>query len=226
MLLHWNIFEKEWQTDTQGIRELLATIVKLWNVLNVKHPYKHIRLRNDDCKPVTSSSDQTIEFLRSVIKWLQDWQELKLKPREGTLSNETMTALEHTLCAMIDMVTYLLDEKHFDYVLLGKFQTDNLEFRFSQYRQMSGSNFHVSVQQLLEGEKKLKLMSVLKMASASKETLTLKDITDPLEETRSQLTVKSDENYMEFVPLLAECAGIEVSDVRLCCIESVAQNRL
>ncbi|XP_005112107.1 craniofacial development protein 2-like [Aplysia californica] len=66
-----------------------------------------------------------------------------LKPRQGTLSSETMTALHHTLAAFLQLCQYLLEKKNFHYVLLGKFQTDNLEFRFSQYRQMSGSNYLV-----------------------------------------------------------------------------------
>ena len=41
------------------------------------------------------------------------------------------------------------------YVLSGKFQTDYLEFRFGQYRAMSGTNYNVSVTQLMESEKKV-----------------------------------------------------------------------
>lgn len=208
-------FEKIWQVDTKGTREFILTIEKLWNIVNVKHPHKHLRLRNEDCKGVTSTCDNNVQFIQRVIQWLHEWNKLKLKPREGTLSTETMTALEHTLRGLLELASYLLAHKQFDYVLLGKFQTDNLEFRFSQYRQMSGCNFHVSVQQLLEGEKKLKLLSVLKLVSASKGTLTLKDITEPLEERKSQLTAASDEDYKTFLPVLADCDSVELNAEQL-----------
>jgi len=49
----------------------------------------------------------------------------------------------------------------------GKFQTDCLEFRFAQYRRLAGTNYHVSVREIMESEKKLKLMSVLSLKSAT-----------------------------------------------------------
>ncbi|KAH7970425.1 hypothetical protein HPB49_006728 [Dermacentor silvarum] len=49
------------------------------------------------------------------------------------------------------------------YVLLGKFQTDSLEDRFGQYRQLSGANYHVSIRQIYESETKLRLQKVLEL---------------------------------------------------------------
>jgi len=57
--------------------------------------------------------------------------------------------------------------------LAGKFQTDNLEFRFSQYRQLSGANFHVRVQENKESEKRLKIISILHVVSASRDETSL-----------------------------------------------------
>ena len=51
--------------------------------------------------------------------------------------------------------------------LPGKFQTDCLEFRFAQYRRLAGTTYHVSVREIIESEKKLKLMSVLSLKSAT-----------------------------------------------------------
>ena len=208
-------FEKTWKIDTAGTREFVNTVVRLWNIVNVKHPYKHLRLRNEDCKPVTSTSDDSIQFIRTVLQWLQCWQNSKLKPREGILSNETMFALQHTLNGLVELSSYLLNEKQFSYILLGKFQTDNLEFRFSQYRQMSGSSFYVSVQQLLESEKKLKLMSVLRLVSASKGALTLKDITEPVQEKQNELTALSNIEYLDFLNVLPECDNVELSNEQM-----------
>lgn len=209
-------FEKTWQTDTSGTRQFIAMIVKLWNIINVKHPFKGARIRNEDCKTITSPSDEKLQYMQKVISWLKGWQGLQQRPREGVLSTETMTALEHTLSALIELSIYLLQVKQFKYVLLGKFQTDNLEMRFSQYRRMSGCNFHVSVQQLLEGEKKLKLMSVLRMISASNGALRLKQITEPLEEVKSDRSLSLQETELvSFLPRLADCDSIEVSDEQL-----------
>jgi len=64
-----------------------------------------------------------------------------------------MFALKHTVLAACNLSEYLLTNLSFCYVLLGKFQTDPLEFRFGQYRQMSGANYHVAVTQIMESEK-------------------------------------------------------------------------
>ena len=48
----------------------------------------------------------------------------------------TVCALKHTVSTFIQIKNYLFYELHVSYVLTGKFQTDCLEFRFSQYRQL------------------------------------------------------------------------------------------
>ena len=50
------------------------------------------------------------------------------------------------------MLYELLNSHTLDYVMLGKFQTDNLESRFGQYRQLSGCNYLVSVAEVMQGE--------------------------------------------------------------------------
>ena len=112
--------------------------------------------------------------------------------------------LTHTVEALLCLSRYLLG-KEFKYVLLGKFQTDPLEFRFSMYRTMAGSNYHVSIRNLLEGEKKLKLINVLKLVSASKGSILLKDITDPLNEKMSQHELVTNEEYQEFLQVIDNC---------------------
>ena len=47
------------------------------------------------------------------------------------------------------------------YILAGKFQTDCLEAMFGMYCRLSGANCHVSVQEIKESEKKLKIISIL-----------------------------------------------------------------
>ena len=68
------------------------------------------------------------------------------------LSQQTFKALIHT---------ELLNERY-KYVLTGRFQSDPLERRFSQYRQLSGGRFLVSLQEVLRSESIIKLKSLLK----------------------------------------------------------------
>ena len=82
-------------------------------------------------------------FIKKVQNWVEQRCGKWSKKRDGLLTNETATAIIHARA----------ENNKFQYVLLGKFQTDNIEFRFSQYRKMSGSYYHVSVPQILESEK-------------------------------------------------------------------------
>ena len=45
------------------------------------------------------------------------------------------------------------------YILPGKFQTDHLEARFSQYQQLSGDQYNISIQQVFESEKNYNAIS-------------------------------------------------------------------
>ena len=68
-----------------------------------------------------------------------------------------MFAQKQTVLAAKLLAEYLLRDAHCHYVLLGKFQTDNLELPFGQYRQTSGANYNVSLTQIMESEKKLRM---------------------------------------------------------------------
>ena len=68
--------------------------------------------------------------------WLTKW-------RDSTnfgLSKQTFNALISTNRPIADLSTDLLNEGY-TYVFTGRLQTDPLERRFSQYRQMSGVDF-------------------------------------------------------------------------------------
>ena len=53
------------------------------------------------------------------------------------------------------------------YFMPGKVQTDELEYRFSLYRRMGGTQYHISMRQILEIEKKLRACNVLKLVIKS-----------------------------------------------------------
>ncbi|GFV53760.1 transposable element P transposase [Trichonephila clavipes] len=101
--------------------------------------------------------DDRLTFFSKFVQWLDCWKNLKQNKREGCLSEETFFALRHTVNTIPELIKYLLTEQNFKYVLTGKFQTDRLEARFGQYRQMSGANYHVTVQEILQSENKLRI---------------------------------------------------------------------
>ena len=76
---------------------------------------------------------------------------------------ETFFALLHTTYALLEITNYCLSELNSSYVLSGKFQTDSLEARFGHYCQLCGGKYDISLRQLYECEKKMRLLSVLKL---------------------------------------------------------------
>ena len=83
----------------------------------------------------------------------------------GFLSNEIYIALTHTIQTIPLLIDYCLNFISFDYILLGKFQTDALERRFGHYRQMSGSQYLVSIYDIINSEKKIKIKKLLNLYS-------------------------------------------------------------
>lgn len=87
----------------------------------------------------------------------------------GKLSKETNFSLKHTTLALLKLTKYLLDQKVLQYVLLGKFQNDDIESRFGQYRQMSGGNYNITVTEILDLRKNLKLSMIKRRYSLQKQ---------------------------------------------------------
>uniref|UniRef100_A0A0K2ULN5 Putative LOC101234561 [Hydra vulgaris] n=1 Tax=Lepeophtheirus salmonis TaxID=72036 RepID=A0A0K2ULN5_LEPSM len=73
------------------------------------------------------------------------------------LTMETFTALKQTTSAAIMLAQHLLMN-----VLLGQVQSDFIESRFSWYRQLSGANYYFSARQILDAEKKIRILSLTK----------------------------------------------------------------
>jgi len=114
-----------------------------------------------------------------------------------------MRALSHTSATIVNLVKYVLTQLKVDYILLAKIQTDNLEKRFGEYRQLCGANYHVSVQQVLEAEKKLRVSSLLCISSSKHGHVAVRDIRDALQ-TDSCTTAASPENCSEFINIADE----------------------
>ena len=101
--------------------------------------------------------------MEKFVAWIKAWQNLNLK--HGHLTKDTSQAVIQATEVLINIIKFALEKLKVQYVLPGKFQSDCLEKRFSLYRQLSGCNYHISVQQVLESEKKIRLKSVLNLHS-------------------------------------------------------------
>lgn len=145
--------------DTSAFIEIIC---KWWDIVNVKTPFKGVRLRNPFQEPITADSHNILEFLNTFLSWLQSWNSLILPAKNrGKLTSETFCALKFTTEGLIKFSDYWIREKGNAYFLPGKIQTDNLEDRFGKYRQLAGAQYHVSLRQIFESEAKLRMQSVL-----------------------------------------------------------------
>lgn len=160
----------------------MEIVLKLWKFVNVKSKFKGHNLRDSCQNPILKTDGENVKFLESVLDWLGKWDDILIQgcdgknrnKRHGKLSNETQFSLTHTTNTLVLLSKYMLDHLKFEYVLLGKFQTDLLEALFCQYRQMSGSSYHVTLTEILESEKKIKLMNLINITSSVKGTFKLK----------------------------------------------------
>ena len=136
---------------------------KAWNILNVKTPYLGQKKRDLTREPITSVDDWKLSFLLDFQAWLDSWE----KSRKKGLTKETFTAMKQTSGAIVPLARYLLTEKKFDYVLLGQLQSDPIEKRFGWYRSLAGSNYYVSVRQILEAEKTIRVKALVHFSKLS-----------------------------------------------------------
>jgi hypothetical protein len=209
------LFGAQNKVDVTGTGKFLEIVLRLWKILNVKSTGKGLHKRDSDSDPIRSVDANNVGYLEQVHQWLIKWDSLNQKVRHGRLSNETMFALKHTVATFIELIAFLFTDIGVSYVLTGKFQTDCLEFRFSQYRQSSGANYNVSVQELKESEKKLKIVSMLHVMSAAKGKISLKDFllkssTSEDIEDRDDASAESS-GISAFLPALATCDDIELT---------------
>lgn len=144
----------------ESTAEYIRIIVTWWNIINVKTLFKGQHKHDPFQEPLTQSSDDDKEqFLKDFLNWLERWERYKCD--SGCFTKDTLTALKHTTHAILELSSYLIKELGFSYVLTGKLQTDSLEDRFGYYRQLAGGQYNISITQLYEIEKKLRIQSIL-----------------------------------------------------------------
>ncbi len=146
----------------------LYVIRSWWNILNVKVPNLGIRKRNKYMKPVSNENLSNLAYLKTFSSWLEAWRDYsKTMGVKTSLTDETFLATIQTTKASIEVAEKLLSLDGMRYVLLGNLQSDPIERRFGWYRQLSGGNYFISVRQILEAEKSIRLKSLLKFSKLS-----------------------------------------------------------
>jgi len=131
--------------------------------MNVKSRTKGKHKRSLEMDPVRSSLDWKLDFLRQCSEFLQRWEDSK----QPGLTTQTFLALRHTCLALADCAAYLLDHRGMNYILLGHLQSDAIERRFGWLRQLSGANYYISVRQVIESDRKIRALSLLKFSGLS-----------------------------------------------------------
>lgn len=144
--------------------EFVNIIIKWWSIVNTKSTLLYKFKRNDFLKPFEDPLDERITFLESFLIWLDKWR--SLENSDSCLTVDTHNALHHSTTVIIKVIKYCLSNISCKYLLTGKFQTDNLESRFGNYRQLSGGNYYVSLRQIYESEKKIRIKGLFNLHSA------------------------------------------------------------
>lgn len=151
------------KAEWAGTASFISVVLKLWNIMNVKTSAKGKHKRSTEMDPVRSSLDWKLTHLRQFADFLQRWE----AKRKNGLTKETFLALRHTCLALADCAAYLLNRRAFNYVLLGHLQSDALECRFGWLRQLSGANYFISARQVMESDRKIRAVSLLKFSGVS-----------------------------------------------------------
>lgn len=159
----------EWG-DTSRFLSYFNDLVKICNIRS-----KNIgqRTRDDLKLPFYSVSDDRLTRLYDYANFFRNWRNSK---KQG-LSVETFTAVENLCHVLCNLVVTLLTDFGFSFVLTGYLQSDPLESRFGRYRQMSGGNFFISVKQIIESERKIRLSTILHHSGISLDRINTSDDT-------------------------------------------------
>ena len=152
----YNNSDRNWA----GTSNLISRVVKVWKILNCKTPVAGKMKRDATKDPIHHLDDWKLDVLEEFRSFLNTWQQSKLKG----LSRDTFLAWRQTLEALVACSKFLISKRSFNYVLLGKFQSDPIEQRFRWYRQMHGGNYYISVRQLFDSERKLRAISLTKFS--------------------------------------------------------------
>lgn len=141
-------------------------IVRNWfTCMNVKNFALSSRKRLELAKPLyrgTWEQSETTKFLREFLSWLRRWNDDDSISSGEKLSGQTYQALSQSVDSFLNLVPYLFDQyPQIDYILSAKFQSDVLEQAFGTLRRFSGNCYKLSMVQVEENLKKMRIRSIL-----------------------------------------------------------------
>ena len=143
---------KSYFPERTELSNFLKLIWSWWNIANSNQRFTPNFLNN-----AVVANDGKIDFYQKLSDWVESWSKFS----NFCLTAQTCKALITTLRGQAMLMQELLDDGY-EYVLTRRFQSDPLENRFSQYRQMSGGRFLVSLREVYSSERILKCRSLLK----------------------------------------------------------------
>ena len=150
---------KSYFPDRQDAAQFLHLLNVWWTVSNSKNRYNS----NNKLGDAAIAGDGKPQFLRAFANWLISWEAEKIECSEKfQLTAQTNGALVRTLQCHAAILDDLLESSAYDFVLMARLQSDPLEKRYGQYRQMSGGRFLVSLREVVCSENILKMKSLLK----------------------------------------------------------------
>ena len=145
---------KSYLPEKPGLANFLELISLWWTITNSKVRFdSRSRLGN-----AIIAGDGKIDFLRSFADFIESWCNTE---NPFSLSAQTAGALVRTLRAQASLTEELL-KGGYEFVVPRKFQSDPLERRFSQYRQMSGGRFLANLREVEHSERILACRALLK----------------------------------------------------------------
>lgn len=183
--------------EWQGTANFLKLVRKWWDIMIVKTTGLGKRKRKEDKDPIRSNTSHQLEFLEQFCIWLQEW---KLQNNfSKALSSETFQCIIQTCKSLPQLVVFLLNHGALDYVLVGKISSDPIERHFGKYRQMAGANYFISVRQILESEKRIRLKSLVKFTK-----LSLNEIREVFEPSCDETNNKNSSDARALLSVLQE----------------------
>lgn len=138
--------------ERKDVSQFLKIFNTWWKISNSKQ-----RFSSDVISNAIVAGDNKTDFYKSLASWIDNWRESPA----FTLTTQTASAFTFTLRSQAMLIDELLGDGY-QYVLTGRLQSDPIERRFSQYRQMSGGRFLVSLREITNSERILSCRSLIK----------------------------------------------------------------
>ena len=136
---------KSYYPNREDFSGFLNVIDTWWTICNSKQRYSANPLGN-----AIVLNDNKTNFFRLLAFWVQEWSTSPY----FTLTPQTSSALINTLRSQAMLIDELLNDGY-DYILTALLQSNPIERRFSQYRQISGGRFLVSLREVRHTERTL-----------------------------------------------------------------------